>query len=143
MTDPYIQKAIDELRADAAKKLADAAEIETKLKEFPDLKRYVGRWNKTAYYSMSVNGTVNDFDRRFNCGCCADSPLEVWPYKDTPHGRIYSDPPSFMVGTRDYELGTQAYPGWEHKMRDAGISEAVIERVARHLEFREEEEDPP
>lgn len=140
--DPNIEKAILDLRNDAAKKLQEAEEIEAKAKAFPGLKRHVGRWNKIAYYSRSVNEKTDNYDIRHNCGCCSDSPLEIWPFIETESGRIYSDPPSFMVGQRDaWRGGDEPYTGWDDKLRAVGISEELIQRVACHFDPPEEEDD--
>lgn len=140
--DPYIERAISDLRKSAEKQIAEASEIEAKTKEFPDLKRYVGRWNKIAYYSRSVNEKAADYDVRHNCGCCDDSPLEIWPYVETSVGRIYSDPPSFMVGGRDPGRGGDtAYLGWEEKLRSAGISDTLIERISCHFSNQGDEDE--
>lgn len=126
-------ESAEALKKEAAQKLTEAERLLRLQAEFPDLKKYVGRWNKVAYYSKSVNDKVTDYESRHNCGCCNDSPLEVWPYVETPDGRVYSDPPSFMVGERvPVSYGDRAYPGWEKKLLDVGISGAVVERVS-HL----------
>jgi hypothetical protein len=126
---------IEVLRKEAAAKLAEASSLEAMFKAYPNLKKKVGRWNKVAYYTKDVNAQVDRFDLRHNCGCCSDSPLEIWPYLETPYGRVYSDPPDFWVGERaDY--GDRPNPGWDDKMRAAGIPEAVIGAVAMHFEER-------
>jgi hypothetical protein len=55
---------------------------------YPDLEIEVGRWNKKVYSSKTVNGIVDNYETRFNCGCCSDSPYEVWPYLETEFGRV-------------------------------------------------------
>ena len=118
--------------ADRAKKEAD--QLANLTAKYPDLKKYVGRWNKVAYYSSQANAQTTDYDLRHNCGCCNDSPLELWPYLSTEDGRVYSDPPSFMIGERDDYQGERAYDGWEEKLRRAKIPEALIERVSAMFE---------
>lgn len=142
-----VPRTIEALRKEATEKLAEAEQLEAMFREFPDLRKYTGRWNKVAYYSKTVNHRVNNLDIRHNCGCCSDSPLEVWPYIETAHGRIYSDPASFFVGRRDsYSGGDVASHGWQDGLRKAGIPEEMIERIGRMMhDFGEEppdEEDP-
>jgi hypothetical protein len=144
-----IQDDIAGLSQQAGDLLREQIRLKHLAENFPDLKKYVGRWNKVAYYSKSVNGKANQADVRHNCGCCRDSPLEVWPFIQTKHGPVFSDPPSFTVGEQHWIAGDTPYPGWKQKMRDAGINEEIISLVQRRFdagreERRElaEEEDP-
>lgn len=122
-----LRKEIDTKRLEA-EKLSRLAE------EYPDIQKHTGRWNKVAYYSKSVNTKVQRFDLRHNCGCCNDSPLELWPYLETPHGNVYSDPPSFQVGEKHWIAGDEAYGGWKLKLRNAGIPEEIIGAVQVHFD---------
>lgn len=130
-----IHQDIAKLREERDRKAAEANQLEALLAEFPDLQKRVGRWNKVAYYSKTANSKVNNYDLRHNCGCCNDSPLELWPYLETPHGKVYSDPPCFQVGERHWIAGDRPYDGWKTKLRDAGIPEPIIKAVVEH--FRE------
>jgi hypothetical protein len=121
------------LRKEAADKLAEAERLEALHKAYPNLKKKVGRWNKVVYYTKDVNAQVERFDMRHNCGCCSDSPLEIWPYLETPNGNVYSDPPDFWVGERAY-YGDVPEPGWDDKMRAAGIPDVIIGAVSVHFE---------
>ncbi len=125
-----IKKAQDESRA----ALEQADKLKKMLEEYPDLQKFVGRWNKVVYYSKSVNGKVNRFDLRHNCGCCNDSPLELWPYIETPNGNVYSDPPRFSIGERHWISGDKPYKGWKAELEKAGIPEAIIGAVGVHFD---------
>lgn len=115
------------MRAEAYR-LGDLARL------FPDFKKKVGRWEKVVFCSPAANARATGFDMRHNCGCCADSPLEVWPYAETSIGRVYTEPPEFRVGEREPVLGAdKPYEGWDKKMRDAGIPEAIVSAVAEHF----------
>lgn len=125
-----IQDQISKLEQESQKKLAEAKKLTALQAEFPELKRHVGRWGKEAYYTKAANTKVTDFETRYNCGCCPDSPREIWPYLDTAVGRIYSDPPSFVVADRSYDLdGDIPHGGWDAKLRNAGIPEEIVKRV--------------
>lgn len=135
-----IPEAIERLRKEAAEKLAEADKIKKLLAAFPDLRRQVNRWEKVSYSSASVNPKVTDYESRHNCGCCSDSPLEIFPYLDTEWGRVYSNPACFTVGEQDpYGGGDKPYPGWDEKMRQAGIPQPIIERVSYLLGSTENE----
>lgn len=122
-------------RDEAVNKLAtidtEIARVQALTRLYPDLKRHVGRWNKVAYCSASVNKLVDKFEHRFNCGCCGDSPMELWPYLDTEFGRIYSSPTGIFIGEKDpYFGGAVSRPGWREDLQKHGLSEALIEQVA-------------
>lgn len=125
---------ITKAEKEAASQLAEAERLKKLAEAFPDVRKHVGRWNKVAYCSKSVNPKVERFDMRHNCGCCNDSPLEVWPYLETPHGKVHSDPPMFFVGERDpWSYGDRPSPGWKGKMQEAGIPEVIIGAVSMHF----------
>jgi hypothetical protein len=128
-----VPRAIEKLRKEAAAALAQADQIESLLKEYPDLRQFTGRWNKVAYYSKSVNTKVDRFDLRHNCGCCNDSPLELWPYLETPGGNVYSDPPKFIIGEKHWIAGDRSEVGWKESLKTAGLPETIIGAVSMHF----------
>lgn len=130
---------VAKLRQEAAEKLAKAERTQKLIEKFPDIKRYVGRWDKEAYYSKTANAQVTRFDLRHNCGCCSDSPLEVWPYTETELGKVYSDPPEFRIGERHWMSGDKPYPGWKDKLKEAGIPEDIIGVISMHFKKDSEE----
>lgn len=133
-----IQAELDKLSKEAEEKKAEADKLVRLSATFPDLQKHVGRWNKVAYYSASVNSKVERFDLRHNCGCCQDSPLEVWPYLETSDGKVYSDPPCFQVGEKYYLGGDRPYPKWREKLEAAGLPEVIIGAISMH--FKEDKE---
>lgn len=134
-----IQEELTKLNKEASEKASEAEKLLRLSASFPDLQKHVGRWNKVAYYSASVNSKVQRFDIRHNCGCCSDSPLEVWPYLETPDGNVYSDPPCFQVGEKYYLGGDRPYPKWREKLEAAGIPEVIIGAISMH--FREDRDN--
>lgn len=137
-----VPRAIEALRKEAVEKASEADRLAALLTEFPDLQKHTGRWNKVAYYSKTANTRATDFDSRHNCGCCPDTPLEIWPYIETPHGRVYSDPPMFNVGERNPSTyGDRANPGWETLLRDASIPDTIIDRIACLFEAEDAEDE--
>lgn len=135
-----LDRRVAELRTEVEKARSTQTRIHGQLDaierlraRFDDLRAYQGRWNKHVLYSRHVNAAATACDIRHNCGCCPDSPLEVWPYLDTPDGPVYSDPPEFYVGEAYYDGGDVEHDGWDTKMRDAGVSEAVIGIVAGYF----------
>jgi hypothetical protein len=134
-----IEKEIEKLTSESSKSQDEADRLSSLWAEYPDLKRQVGRWHKVVYYSQTVNAEAQRFDIRHNCGCCNDSPLEIWPYLETKYGNVYSDPPCFRVGERHWIAGDRPYDGWEDKMHEANIPENVIGAVQIHFEQGREE----
>lgn len=134
-----IAEHLEKLRNEYSDSTAEASRLEKLAALFPDLRRHVGRWSKVVFYSALVNDQATNYETRFNCGCCPDSPLEFWPYLETEHGQVYSDPPSFFIGEKGHYYGTAvANKGWKEELRKARIPEALIERVAqRFIDDRE------
>lgn len=134
-----IPGCIDTLEKEIAEKQKELSGLKSLHEQFPDLKRNVNRWNRVRYCSKSVNSKVQRFDMSHNCGCCADSPLEVWPYLETEHGNVYSDPARFQVGEKNWISGDDPYPEWKKPMRKAGIPEEIIGAVSMHFKRSAEE----
>lgn len=124
-----VEDTIVKKKKEAEEKLREAEALEARLKAFPDLQRHVNRWNRERFYAKSVNSRVNAYELGHNCGCCSDSTLELWPYLETEHGRIYSDPPKFTIGEKDYRYGDMEYTGWESQLEAAGIPLSLIAPV--------------
>jgi hypothetical protein len=130
-------------KQEEARKLGEeASRLERLTILFPDLTKHVGRWNKVVYKSKLVNENANGVETRHNCGCCRDSPLEAWVFLETPAGRVYSDPPMFVIGeSNPYGSGDDLDLGWDGKLRDAKIPESVISTLKSRYEKPEENED--
>lgn len=129
-----VQDELTRLTKEAEERRIEAERLGRLSAEFPDLQKHVGRWDKVAFYSKSVNSRVGRFDMRHNCGCCSDSPLELWPYLETPDGKVYSDPPCFQIGERSYFGGDKPYHNWKEKLKQAGIPEVIIESVGYYFD---------
>jgi hypothetical protein len=125
-----MQDEIEKIKAQAAELLAKADKMEKLKQLFPDIKVHTNRWGTKRNYSKQVNSVATNVEIRHNCGCCADSPVEAWPYLNTEFGPIYSDPPSFFVGEQNgYGYGQIESSGWEKTLRASNISESVINQV--------------
>lgn len=135
-----VKEFIQKLKNDANNKSEEVDRLQIMLEKYPDLKQQTGRWDKVAYCSPSVNGQVTDFDWRYNCGCCWDTPVEVWPYLQTELGKIYSLPATFIVGNK-YHKGRVAKKGWKEDLQKAGIADKIIERIS-HLITEDDDYDP-
>jgi hypothetical protein len=128
---------LEEAQAKAISAQAEFARIERLSAKYPQLAQHTGRWDKRMLCAPEVNGLVDKFEWRHNCGCCADSPLEVWPYLEDGGARVYSKPASFVVGERFGE-GDRSHFGWDKALRKVGIRQELIAEIARFLEGRRE-----
>lgn len=129
----------DELKALKEKQNKEKEELDKleKLKElYPDLEVYTGRWNKKVYSSKLANASVDSYDERYNCGCCGDSPLEIWPYKETENGRIYSSPAKFTIANRnDFQpAGYVLYDNWKDVLVNADLNKDFINKAFNMFE---------
>jgi hypothetical protein len=135
-----IAEEIERLRKESNEKGEEAARLGRLHAKYSDLKKHVNRWEKVRYCSASVNGSVQRFDIAHNCGCCSDSPLEVWPYLETEDGNVYSDPCCFRVGEKNPMFYADVpYEGWDEKMRAVGIPELIIGAVSMHFQREKKE----
>ena len=133
-----LQDFITIMKAESQRLWATAQLLERLAKKYPGLWRHTDRWDRVRYCSLAVNGRVNRIEVGHNCGCCDDSPLEIWPYleDDGPEQfRIHSTPPCFRPGKQNAG-GTGEVPNlnWEDEFRRSNISQAVIEQVGDYLE---------
>lgn len=125
-----IEQDIDELKAAAT----EAERLEKLKQAYPNVKTYVGRWDKKVYCTADVNFLVDQHEKRFNCGCCGDSPLELWTYLETENGRVYSDPPKFVIGEKDYVLDFRLDEGWEDDLLQSGLNPSFVSRTKIDLQ---------
>lgn len=132
-----------QLDKEAAALAAEAARVTALTTLFPDLKIHTDRWKTQRYSSASVNGRVTDYEVRRTCGCCIDAPRVAWPYIETEHGRVYSDPPSFYLSRFD-DIGNneELASDFEAGARKAGLPAAMIERAVNfYSRLKEANED--
>lgn len=126
---------LEKAEAEANAKRLELERVEKLTALYPDLERYEGRWKRIVYSSALVNEQATDVFFRFNCGCCGDSPLEAWPYVKTEHGDVYTSPAYFSVGEKHWISGAKPDAQWEATLRQAKLSEAVIERVRERFAY--------
>jgi hypothetical protein len=141
---PDLKKQVGRWEKVARKSAMEASDRAEKLERlatlYPDLKKQVGRWEKVAYNSSpSANEHVDKFDLRHNCGCCDDSPLELWPYLETEFGKVYSSPVPFVVGEKEYSHGDRPYGNWKQLLNEAKIPDSIIEQIQSYFDKQEQE----
>lgn len=129
---------IKELQDKIAAYQREISTIESVGEEISDLEISRDRWDHEYYTSKSANSKVTGAWFNHNCGCCADSPLQMWPYLETGDRRIHSSPKYFTIGEKCPNCcDDKPYDGWEEELRQAGIPESVIE-IGRQY-FKENE----
>lgn len=132
--DPTIERRRQELK----QKADDAATLEKLIARFPDLKIHTNRWEQKRYTSAEANAQCTDYDLAHNCGCCNDSPLELWPYMEFEGAKIYAAGVPFTIGEKYYWLGEDPYTGWDSQLRNVRIPEAIIAKIETYFA-----ENPP
>lgn len=140
-----IDDVIKELLDNITRNQTYVEKLLTIKKKFPDLKEHVDRWKKVRYCSELANLIVNDCEISYNCGCCSDSPLQVWPYLEIEEIKIYSNPLGIYIGERNYWQGDNPNEGWESDLQACGLSENIIKKVQvyfdNHQPYSSEDKD--
>lgn len=127
-----IKRALDKFEEEAAK----IARMRKLLERFPDIELIYSRWsNFLGYATTQVNPIADQVDIYHSCSCCPDPVLKAQIYIEVDGDKVFTSPSDFSVGEKD-EYVDVPYDGWRNKLKDAGISDAAIEKVAEH--FREE-----
>ena len=112
------------------KQKEEIAKIEKILELYPDIKENIDRWSNKKLSSLSINSETDQIYIDHNCGCCEDSPLQVWPYKNVKGIKVFSNPACFMVGEKNqWGSGDIEYDGWQDKLRKENIPEIVINKI--------------
>lgn len=133
-----ISDKIDELQTQIRKNQEEIDVLQALVQIYPDLKIHTNRWGKIRYSSKTANQHVTKYERGYNCGCCSDSPLEIWPYVETNFGKIYSDPTCFIVGERGFD-STTPIENWQESLRVANIPDMVISDISIIFNVNDEE----
>ena len=104
---------------------------------FPDLHEYKDRWDHVYLCSKDVNPIADDVFINHNCGCCEDSSVQAWPFKEFFETNVFSDPACFTVGEKVscyFGEGERPWDNWEQKLIEAGIRQLVIDKVRDFFE---------
>ena len=117
--------------------------LEKLYKRFPSLQRHVSRWNHERFCSPEINPLCMNYEMAHNCGCCPDSPLELWPYAIFEGMKLFASPIPFCIGEKSMyrKSGERSYNGWQEKLRKHKIPEEIITRVEKVFEGENEEWD--
>ena len=108
----------------------EITKIEKVLKLYPDIEENRDRWGDIKFSSPSINPETDHIFINHNCGCCSDSPLQVWPYKTIEGIKVFSKPACFVVGEMNaYGSGERPYDNWEERFRKENIPETVIDQI--------------
>lgn len=108
--------------------------------DFPDIHIHTNRWKQERLSSTKAIITAEEVEIRHNCGCCPDSPIELWPYCTYEGLRIYSDPCGITIGEANPFGGETPYADWQEKLRKLGFHEGIIEKVQAWFDANESED---
>ena len=106
-------------------------QMEKVLELYPDIEEHTDRWSNKRISSSSINSETDQVFINHNCGCCDDSPLQVWPYKNVNGIEVFSNPACFIIGEKIpfYSgIGERPYDNWQEKLRKENITETVINK---------------
>jgi hypothetical protein len=105
-------------------------------KKYDNVKVDINRWNTKRIYTKEVNEKVNEVEIRHNCGCCSDSPIEIWPYYlEDGSINIYCDPIPLIVGN-----GNEPNENWQQQFIDNKIPQTIINRVSKWFKENKNED---
>lgn len=132
-TQAFLKKKIEELR----KSIAYYEGIQAILDNDGQMIEETHRWDKECFCSPRINPIANRWEVRKNCGCCADTIIEAFPYVEENGLKIYTQPSVFVIGQANYGNGIIPTEKWEENMAKANISPAIIGDIRSYLEKHE------
>ena len=97
-----------------------------------NLRVYEGPDKVIKLCSADFNSYVDtvDFSYRSDSG----GSLLVYPFLYSKEGRVYSDPPYFIVGSRNETgFGVFPLPDWKKHLQDWQISDTIIDKVRQYI----------
>lgn len=102
-------------------------------KEHPNLRAYLDHLGVVRLCTTDVNALVDSVDITHRTDDVGGS-LEILPFINEKGGRLYSDPPLFVVGYRNPKgFGEVPLVDWRDLMEDAGIANEVQRKVQWYL----------
>jgi len=124
-----------ELKEKIAQKEKEAEVLKSLVEIFPDLKEHRDRWGNIRLMSKAINDIADEVFMNHNCGCCSDSPLQAWPYKEFEGTKVFSDPTCFFVGEKNAGgIGDNPDLDWEERLREVDISQTAIDKIKEYFE---------
>lgn len=105
------------------------------LEKFPGIKEHSDRWGTIRLISKEINTIADEVFINHNCGCCPDSPIQAWPYKEFFGIEVFSDPTQFFIGQQNqFGIGEIPDSDWEEELRKENISEEVIRKIQQYFD---------
>jgi hypothetical protein len=104
------------------------------LVKYPDIHYHTNRWKVKRLVSNKVNSICDNTDISHNCGCCNDSPIEVWPYIKEGDIKIFAKGIPISPGQKGYYGGECPDDNWEDKFRNNNMSEIIIKQVQQFFD---------
>jgi hypothetical protein len=135
-----IEEKIESIKNEIEKLQSEWILMEGAQATYPDLKVHTNRWNKVRYTSAKAIALADKCDIAHNCGCCNDSPIELWPYMEYKPGgihvafQIYAEGIPFRIGEKCWCYGEKEYEGWQDKLRAKGLREEIIQQATKFFE---------
>jgi hypothetical protein len=118
-------------------------ELELLIQKYPSVQLHKDRWERCRYYTSEVNSLVDKVQIMHNCGCCDDSPLEVWPCLEVEGIPIFASGIPYTVGYKNYYNGEMPIDGWQNKFITNNINPIIIEKIQKYFDEHPVIEESP
>ena len=143
ITTMTIEEKIEKIKAEIEKLQSEWVLMEAAKAAYPDLKVHTNRWGTVRYTSAKAIALADKIEIAHNCGCCNDSPIELWPYMEYKSGginvafRIYAEGIPFCIGEKCCGCYGEKFDyGFGEKLRQKGLSEEIIKQATEWFEKR-------
>jgi hypothetical protein len=98
-----IQEKINKIRGDIVRAENEIEKLNRVAARFPDAFVSHDRWKNERVFSKIASPLCDKYDWEHSCGCCADSPVKVWPYLETEFGKVFAaESPLYINGMGNY-----------------------------------------
>jgi hypothetical protein len=131
-----IQEQIQKIKDSIEKQQKELADLALAELEFPDLKMHINRWHTQRYTSAKAIPLADKCEIAHNCGCCNDSPIELWPYTEFNGLKIFAEGIPFHIGEKCWCYGEKPDWGFAEKLRAKGLREEIITQATEWFEKR-------
>lgn len=136
-----IQEKINKLRAEIVRAEKEIEQLKRITDRFPDATVYQDRWKTERIFSATASPLCDKYDWKHSCGCCADSPVHLFPYLETEFGKVYANGAPFRVLDRD-EWGFGRYLNNGFDVSNLNVSDDMKRQIQEFINRMAERDVP-
>lgn len=129
-----IQEKINKIRADIVKSESEIEKLNRIVARFPDAFVSQDRWKNERVFSKIASPLCDKYDWKHSCGCCPDSPVQVWPYLETEFGKVFAAEAPFYVMNRD-EHGMGIYLRNDFDVSKTNLSDTMKSQIQEFIDL--------